>query len=99
MHATGHISVGGEASDIFSSINDPSFLFHHAMVDYVYWIWQALHLNQSETVAGTITILNTPPSRDTLLTDVLDLGVNAPVVEIKEVLDTLGGTPLCYIYE
>lgn len=99
MHATGHISVGGEASDLFSSINDPTFLFHHAMVDHVYWIWQALHLNQTDNIAGTITILNSPPSRLALKTDELDLGVLAPVVEIAQVLDTLGDSPLCYVYE
>lgn len=99
MHASGHMAVGGEASDLFSSINDPTFWFHHSMVDYVYWIWQALHLNQSDTIAGTITLLNSPPSRDTLKTDPLDLGVNAPITTISQVLDTMGGTPLCYIYE
>lgn len=99
MHASGHMSVGGEASDLFSSINDPSFYFHHSMVDQIYWLWQALHLNQSDTIAGTITLLNTPPSRDTLKTDIIDLGVNAPDVDIGQVLDTLGGKPLCYIFE
>lgn len=98
MHASGHMAVGGEASDLFSSINDPSFWFHHSMVDYVYWIWQALHLDQAETIAGTITILNTPPSRDTSKDDIIDLGVNAPSVAIDDVLNTLGQSPLCYVY-
>lgn len=30
MHTTGHVSVGGDASSIFSSITDPSFFLHHA---------------------------------------------------------------------
>lgn len=98
MHASGHMAVGGEASDLFSSINDPSFWFHHSMVDYVYWIWQALHLDQADTIAGTITILNTPPSRNASTADILDMGVNAPSVTIDDVLDTLGQSPLCYIY-
>lgn len=99
MHATGHMAVGGEASDVFSSINDPSFYFHHAMVDYIYWLWQALHLDQSDTISGTITLLSSPPSRDTVKTDILDLGVVAPGIEIAQVLGTLGGKPLCYIFE
>lgn len=98
MHASGHMAVGGEASDLFSSINDPSFWFHHSMVDHVYWIWQALHPDQAATIAGTITILNTPPSRDASTADIIDVGVNAPDVTIEDVLDTLGGSPLCYIY-
>ncbi|KKY30786.1 putative fad binding domain-containing protein [Diaporthe ampelina] len=98
MHASGHMAVGGEASDLFSSINDPSFWFHHSMVDQVYWIWQALHLDQAETIAGTITILNQPPSRDTSKADIIDVGVNAPSVIIDDVLNTLGQSPLCYIY-
>lgn len=98
MHASGHMAVGGEASDLFSSINDPSFWFHHSMVDQVYWIWQALHLDQAETIAGTITILNQPPSRDTSKDDIIELGVNAPSVTINDVLNTLGQSPLCYVY-
>jgi tyrosinase len=68
------------------------------MVDYVYWIWQALHLDQAETIAGTITILNQPPSRNTSTADIIELGVNAPSVTIDELLNTLGQSPLCYIY-
>lgn len=98
MHASGHMAVGGEASDLFSSINDPSFWFQHSMVDHVYWIWQALHLDQADTIAGTITILNQPPSRDTSIADIIDVGVNAPPVAIEDVLDTLGQQSLCYIY-
>lgn len=30
MHTTGHVSVGGDASSIFSSVVDPSFFLHHA---------------------------------------------------------------------
>lgn len=99
MHASGHMAVGGEASDFFSSINDPTFLFHHSMIDYTYWLWQALHLDQADTIAGTLTIFNQPPSRNTSTADVIDLGVNAPSVTIDDVLNTLGESPLCYIYE
>lgn len=30
IHTTGHVSVGGDASSIFSSVVDPSFFLHHA---------------------------------------------------------------------
>ncbi|KAK1978453.1 hypothetical protein LZ30DRAFT_213111 [Colletotrichum cereale] len=98
MHAAGHFSVNGEASDLYSSIVDPSFFLHHAMVDRVYWLWQALHLWKASEIAGTITINNRPASRDTLKTDILDVGVTAESVTIGDVLNTLGDSPLCYLY-
>ncbi|UQC90160.1 uncharacterized protein CLUP02_15690 [Colletotrichum lupini] len=98
MHASGHFSVNGEASDLYSSPVDPSFFLHHAMVDRVYWLWQALHLWDAFNIAGTITINNRPASRDALKTDILDLGVNAENRTIDEVLNTIGGSPLCYVY-
>lgn len=33
LHTSGHIALGGEATDLFSSPNDPVFFLHHAMVD------------------------------------------------------------------
>ncbi|WYZ44850.1 hypothetical protein EsH8_VIII_000166 [Colletotrichum jinshuiense] len=98
MHAAGHFSVNGEASDLYSSPVDPTFFLHHAMVDRVYWLWQALHLWNAFDIAGTITINNRPASRDALKTDILDLGVNAENRTIDEVLNTIGGSPLCYVY-
>ncbi|KAH8892710.1 Di-copper centre-containing protein [Thozetella sp. PMI_491] len=98
MHAAGHFVMGGDSSDLFSSPSDPIFFLHHAMVDRLYWVWQALHLDIAKNIAGTITILNTPPSRDALLTDVINLGVNAPETTIGDSLSTLGGTPFCYYY-
>ncbi|RBR27135.1 uncharacterized protein FIESC28_00079 [Fusarium coffeatum] len=98
MHAAGHFIMGGDASDLYSSPNDPVFFLHHAMVDYVYWIWQALHPKQAKDIAGTITISNRPPSRDALKSDPLNMGVNAPLIAIDDALDTLSGAPFCYIY-
>ncbi|OHW98056.1 FAD binding domain-containing protein [Colletotrichum incanum] len=98
MHAAGHFTVNGEASDLYSSVVDPSFFLHHAMVDRVYWLWQALHLWNAFEIAGTITINNRPASRDALKSDILDLGVNAENRTIEDVLNTIGGSPLCYVY-
>jgi tyrosinase len=98
MHAAGHFIMGGDASDLYSSPNDPVFFLHHAMVDYVYWIWQALHPKQAKDIAGTITISNRPPSRDALKSDPLNMGVNAPLITLGDALNTLGGAPFCYIY-
>lgn len=98
LHTAGHGVMGGISGDLFGSPVDPVFFLHHAMVDRVYWIWQALHPAQAKTIAGTITLFNDPPSRDTSLDDVIDLGVNAPSYKIGNLLNTLGGEPLCYIY-
>lgn len=58
-----------------------------------------LHLNQADTIAGTITLLNDPPSRDTLATDEIYLSdIIAPTVTVGDVLSTVDG-PLCYYYE
>ncbi|KAK2761472.1 hypothetical protein CKAH01_16298 [Colletotrichum kahawae] len=97
-HTSGHMIVNGEASDIFSSTNDPTFFLHHAMVDRVYWLWQALHLTEAFNIAGTITILNNPPSRDARLDDLVLQEPNAPNRPISDLLSTIGGSPFCYIY-
>lgn len=99
LHAAGHFSIGGDAGDLFSSPVDPVFFLHHAMLDRVWWIWQALHLSQAETIAGTITLFNNPPSRNTTLEDTIYMGQsNAPVRPISELLNSLGDSPFCYIY-
>ncbi|KAF6791402.1 FAD-binding domain-containing protein [Colletotrichum sojae] len=98
MHGAGHYAVGGEAADLFSSVNDPSFFFHHAMVDRVYWLWQTLHPWNAFEIAGTMTIGNNPPSRNATVEDELIMGVNGETRKIKELLNTIGGTPLCYVY-
>lgn len=98
LHGAGHYAMGGDGSDVFTSLNDPAFYLHHAMVDRLYWIWQILHPAEAGKVNGTITFRNNPPSREGTVDDLLDVGRLGPAVPIRDVLDTLGGAPLCYIY-
>ena len=98
LHTSGHYTMGGDATDLYSSVNDPAFWLHHAMLDRIYWIWQILHPLEANKIAGTLTLQNKPPSRDATIDDLLDLGVNAKTLKIRDMLNTLGGTPLCYIY-
>jgi len=98
LHGAGHYAMGGDGSDVFTSLNDPAFYLHHAMVDRLYWIWQALHPAEAGKVNGTITFRDNPPSRPGTVDDLLDMGRLGPAIPIRDVLDTLGGTPLCYIY-
>lgn len=72
---------------------------HHTMLDYVFWLWQALHPDQAFTVAGTITMQNTPPSRNATLNDTLSFNyINQETRPILDDLNTLRDSPLCYIY-
>ncbi|KAF4473449.1 tyrosinase, partial [Fusarium agapanthi] len=72
LHGAGHFAIGGDSSDLYSPSNEPVFFLHHAMVDRVYWIWQALHPKQARNIAGTITTGNRPPIRDALKSDPLN---------------------------
>ncbi|KAK0387760.1 hypothetical protein NLU13_4005 [Sarocladium strictum] len=98
VHSSGHFAAGGDASDFYTSTNDPSFFLHHAMVDHVYWLWQSLHLDRAGEIAGTITMFNAPPSREAVKEDVLDVKVLAEEITIADALSTMGGK-FCYIYE
>ncbi|KAK8004739.1 Di-copper centre-containing protein [Apiospora arundinis] len=99
LHATGHFVLGGDGTDLFSSPNDPAFFLHHAMLDRLWWIWQALHPALARTIEGTVTMNNNPPSVNATVRDELDVkGLLASKVLLQDVLDTMGGEPLCYVY-
>jgi tyrosinase len=99
LHAAGHYAIGGDGGDFFSSPNDPVFFMHHAMLDQVWWIWQALHPDQANTVAGTLTFYNDPPSRNATLEDLMEFNyLGLETKKIGDVMSTLGKEPLCYIY-
>lgn len=38
------------------------------------------------------------PSANTTLDDIIDISPLAPPVKIRDMMNTLGGTPLCYVY-
>jgi tyrosinase len=72
------------------------------MIDRTFWIWQNQDLKKRKNeVAGTITFLNSPPSRNGTLEDILTLGPmfqdTFPNITLKDALSTIGG-PFCYIY-
>jgi tyrosinase len=105
VHTAGHFWAGGSDSggDIFSSPADPWFWLHHAQIDRTWWIWQnqdpasRSSPKSNNSLAGTITLNNSPPSRNTRLDDVIDLGVNAKSILIEDALSTTAG-PFCYVY-
>ena len=56
-------------------------------------------LTLPQDVAGTITMMNRPPSRNGTLEDVLDLSPVGEAHTLGEMIDTVGGSPFCFVYE
>ncbi|KAF3008595.1 hypothetical protein E8E13_007659 [Curvularia kusanoi] len=100
IHSGGHYTIGGDAgSDLYNSPADPAFFLHHGMVDKVWWTWQNQDVERrTQVIAGTMTFLNQPPSRNATLKDELYLGyVGVPNITVDDATSTLAG-PFCYIY-
>ncbi|EFW14572.1 hypothetical protein D8B26_006956 [Coccidioides posadasii str. Silveira] len=100
VHGGGHYAMGGDPGrDVFVSPGDPAFFFHHAMIDRVWWIWQNLDLkNRQNAIHGTGTFLNDPPSPDTTLDTMVDLGyAGGPMLPMRDLMSTING-PFCYVY-
>ncbi|TQB76544.1 hypothetical protein MPDQ_007465 [Monascus purpureus] len=100
VHGGGHYSMGGDPGrDLFVSPGDPAFWHHHGMIDRVYWIWQMLdRKNRLHAVSGTGTFMNEPPSANTTLDTVIDLGYAAGnPIPVGDLMSTTDG-PFCYVY-
>lgn len=67
-------------------------------MDRIYWMWQALHPQIANTINGTRTFRDTPPSANATVDDLLNVGVLGKHLPIKNMFNTLGNDPLCYIY-
>lgn len=87
------------ASNYWSSPVDPAFFLHHAQIDRVYYIWQWIgDESRQQTISGTITNLNQPPSRNGTLDDILNVEPVGQNMKIRDALSTVDG-PFCYVYE
>lgn len=101
VHGGGHISVGGEMSDFFSSPGDPLFFMHHTQIDRLWTLWQKKDPRKREyAISGTGTFLNYPPSPEFKLSDKLSLGRLSPKgpLPLGALMSTRRG-PFCYVYE
>ena len=101
VHGGGHYTIAGDpGADVFTSPGDPAFYLHHSMIDRVWWIWQSLDLaNRQNAISGTGTFLNYPPSANTTLNTVIDIGyAGGTSIAMSELMSTTEG-PFCYIYE
>ncbi|EGP82749.1 uncharacterized protein MYCGRDRAFT_51282 [Zymoseptoria tritici IPO323] len=99
VHTSGHLMVGSDPiADFFASPAHPWFFSHHAMIGMA--IWQNLDIEKrTNTIAGTITYRNMPPSRNATLDDIIDVGVNDAFqgIKVRDAMSTTEG-PFCYIY-
>ncbi|KAF4553222.1 Tyrosinase-like protein 1 [Elsinoe fawcettii] len=99
VHTAGHYLVGGDpGGDLFASPGDPYFFLHHSQIDRVWWIWQNQDIAARErAIAGTLTLFNSPPSRDTSLNDTIELPGLAETRRIGDLMSTTKAG-LCYVY-
>lgn len=79
--------------------SDPAFFLHHSAIDRTFTTWQNQDIAKRQyALGGTITLNNSPPSRNATLNDTIDLGyIGVPALTIKQASNTLDG-PFCYIY-
>ncbi|KAJ8462778.1 hypothetical protein ONZ45_g17812 [Pleurotus djamor] len=96
IHDGGHLSVGGEMNDRWSSPGDPVFYLHHTNLDRIWWMWQSRDMDKRLTdMSGRAT--EEPPYVNVTLEFELKMGPLAPLVPIRDVMD-IRRTPLCYKY-
>ncbi|KAI0435767.1 hypothetical protein F4803DRAFT_557663 [Xylaria telfairii] len=100
VHGGGHFTIAGDpGGDFYFSPLEPVFYLHHGQIDRMYFIWQNLDWAKRQTMAGTITMMNQPPSRNGTLDDVLDISPVGSSFKFRELLDTAGDSPFCFVYE
>ncbi|KAL0935952.1 tyrosinase central domain-containing protein [Colletotrichum truncatum] len=100
VHGGGHYAISGDpGGDFYWSPLEPGFYLHHGQIDRMYFVWQNLDWENRQGIFGTGTMKNVPPSPDMTLDDVLDISpINLPR-QLRELIDTLGGDPFCFVYE
>jgi tyrosinase len=92
-HGYGHNGVGGVMADVYASPGDPFFWFHHTFVDRAWRIWELADSSRYGYIDGTdangnAINLDTP----------IFMGGIRPDTTIREVINTLSGSTLCYKY-
>ncbi|KAK4223851.1 Grixazone synthase [Podospora fimiseda] len=98
LHGGAHGAIGGIARDVRISPNEPAFWLTHANLDRVWWIWQHLDFENRQTVAFTRTWMDLPPSGNATVDDYIEIEPHAPARKVKDLMNTVGGSPLCYVY-
>ncbi|RYP34487.1 hypothetical protein DL767_004263 [Monosporascus sp. MG133] len=92
VHGGGHFIIAGDpGSDFYFSPLEPAFYLHHGQIDRMYFVWQNIDWENRQDVAGTITMMNRPPSRNGTLDDVVDMEPLGGAYTLGEMLDTTNG--------
>ncbi|KAK1655826.1 tyrosinase central domain-containing protein [Colletotrichum phormii] len=100
VHGGGHYTIGGDPGAYpFIFPGEPVFFLHHAQVDRVYWIWQMLDFANRQDIFGTRTLQNNPPSANATLDDLIDIAPIGGSAKLRDLMNTVGGSPFCYVYE
>lgn len=99
LHSGAHFTVGGTTANIFASPQDPIWYLMHAYLDKIYTEWQDAHPEGANSILGTETFGNNPPTANvTLDTYEPDWGYFHGSVQVKDLISTTAG-PFCYRYE
>ncbi|PPQ71453.1 hypothetical protein CVT24_011965 [Panaeolus cyanescens] len=95
MHDAGHLSVGGELANVYSSPGDPLFYVHHANLDRIWRMWQLSKPGRMQEISGRSTV--DPPHENVTLDYPLNMGPLGPTIPIRDIMDTTA-SPWCYDY-
>ncbi|KAI0392138.1 hypothetical protein F5Y17DRAFT_437608 [Xylariaceae sp. FL0594] len=94
-HGYGHNGVGGVMADVNGSPSDPFFWFHHAFVDRAWRVWELADPNNRYSYIDGVDVNGNPLTLDTPIY----MGGIRPDTTIREVINTLSGTTICYRYD
>ena len=102
LHSGAHFVIGAPASSLYVSPMDPIWYPLHTFLDVLYTSWQLRHPEIANTIYGTLTAVNQPPSENATLDSIMpDVDYfSAPFGDstIGELISTTSG-PFCYKYD
>lgn len=97
QHGSGHLIVGGDMGNLFSSPGDPLFHLHHANLDRLWWQWQEKDLpTRFLDISGRLHA-NSPRLTQVTLNYRLDFHTLAPPMSVRDTMD-IQKPPFCYAY-
>ncbi|KAH9477002.1 N-acetyl-6-hydroxytryptophan oxidase ivoB [Psilocybe cubensis] len=98
VHDGGHLSVGGEMSNQYSSGSDPLFYLHHANLDRIWWNWQQHDPSNRLYQIGGHTSFGAPPFTNVSLDFPLEMSSSiGPTISIWQTMN-IHSEHNCYTY-